>query len=187
MPALVMWGPIFQENWAINPLWFSAPEQWLKISWPVTSEGDTGEGLLPSSFPPAKMPCSRWDLLEKSSTYSEKQWKEASGNHHGRRVEEGNYRQTAAQTRNQHRQAGLQGRAGRHSHPSPEQGCLSLWQWFPQQSPAWSLVFLCFLQLPTANVNTRLLQGRETAESRPWGWLYFISLLCHFQHAALWH
>lgn len=63
----------------------------LKISWPVTSEGDTGEGLLPSSFPTIRMPCSRWDLLEKSSTYSDKQWKEAPGNHCGRRVEEGNY------------------------------------------------------------------------------------------------
>lgn len=59
----------------------------LKISWPVTSEGDTGEGLLPSSFPTIRMPCSRWDLLEKSSTYSDKQWKEAPANHRGRRLQ----------------------------------------------------------------------------------------------------
>lgn len=31
-------------------------------------------------------------------------------------------------------------------------------------------IFLCFLQLSDPNKNTRLLQGRGTAESRPWGW-----------------
>lgn len=137
----------------------------------MTPEGDTGEGLLPLSFPPTRMPCSRWDLLEKSSTYSDKQWK----GHLVIIMEEGWKRGIT----------GLQGRTGRHSHPSPEQGCLSLWQWFPQQSPTCSWVFLCFLQLPAANINTTLLQGRETAEPRPWGWLYLISPLCHFQHAAL--
>ena len=50
--------------------------------------------------------------------------------------------------------------------PSPQQGWLSLGQLLPMQSPAWSWVFMCFLRLSAPSINTRLLQGRESAAAR---------------------